>query len=533
MIFGGVTPPITTKAPLATSIPDLLPAIIQRVFVLEKDVQKLKVVDHTTTLLASLRSKIPSAINAYLGSSLGDALQKHCKKALEKTLIALSQSSSQAQSSLKAVESLSKYELKMFLFEKMDKIHSYLTHNKHQALFDALLNSISLDDAIARGQADQEKVLRKRDHEDEDPSVGPNQGQSSKERLVQKPPRRPTPDPEWNKRQVVEDQPEQPWFNNMVSTAKDSLTFDELMATPIDFSNIELEYNIKECFKALTDKHDWKNPEGDYCPFDLTKPLPLKGRPDRLTIAAEYFFNNDLEFLKSSDPEKKYTMFITKKKVARYEIVGIEDMVPTLWSTTKVGMTKMLKRGSSTGNIFSVVSVKVQKLHGYGHLDEIMVRRVDRQLYKFKEGDVVDLHLNDIKDMLLLTVQHKLFQLGHSEIVNFIVALRMFTRSLIIKRRVEDLQLGVKSNIYTDSQGIKVFPMEAAVSPRRVRFIATCSYPTNICKDIMKAQVHVSKDFRYSDTARLSRSDKVLKLKNFKKDKYSRFQDKEGMSMSV
>ncbi|GKA72456.1 hypothetical protein Tco_0778672 [Tanacetum coccineum] len=60
----------------------------------------------------------------------------------------------------------------------MDKIHSYLTHNKHQALFDALLNSISLDDAIARGQADQEKVLRKRDHEDEDPSVGPNQGKS-------------------------------------------------------------------------------------------------------------------------------------------------------------------------------------------------------------------------------------------------------------------------------------------------------------------------------------------------------------------
>ncbi|GJZ51177.1 hypothetical protein Tco_0605692 [Tanacetum coccineum] len=46
----------------------------------------------------------------------------------------------------------------------------------------------------------------------------------------------------------------------------------------------------------------------------------------------------------------------------------------------------------------------------------------------------------------------------------------------------------------------QVFPMVAAASPRRVRFIATCSYSTNICKDIMKAQVHVSKDFRYSDT---------------------------------
>ncbi|GKA72457.1 hypothetical protein Tco_0778673 [Tanacetum coccineum] len=235
----------------------------------------------------------------------------------------------------------------------------------------------------------------------------------------------------------------------MVSTAKDSLTFDELMATPIDFSNtctssIELDYNIKECFKALTNKLDWKNPEGDRCPFDLTKRLPLKGHLGRLTVAAEYFFNNDLEFLKSSDLEKRYTTSIIKTKVARYEIVRIEDMVPMLWSTTKVRYNKDAKKGIKHWGDKRQLCVKVQKLHGYGHLEEIMVRRADRQLYKFKEGDVMDLHLNDIKDMLLLTVQHKLFQLGRSEIVNFIVALRMFTIILIIKRRVEDLQLGVK-----------------------------------------------------------------------------------------
>nr|GFD08307.1 hypothetical protein [Tanacetum cinerariifolium] len=47
--------------------------------------------------------------------------------------------------------------------------------------------------------------------------------------------------------------------------------------------------------------------------------------------------------------------------------------------------------------------------------------------------------------MLLLDVQHKLFYLDMSDIIDFIVALRMFTRSLILKRRVEDLQLGVES----------------------------------------------------------------------------------------
>ncbi|GKA49811.1 hypothetical protein Tco_0742884 [Tanacetum coccineum] len=68
------TPPITTKAPSVTTILDPIHVVIQRVSVLEKDVQKLKEADNTTTLYASLRSKIPSAINAYLKSSLGDAL---------------------------------------------------------------------------------------------------------------------------------------------------------------------------------------------------------------------------------------------------------------------------------------------------------------------------------------------------------------------------------------------------------------------------------------------------------------------------
>ncbi|GJR13295.1 hypothetical protein Tco_0795947 [Tanacetum coccineum] len=183
-------------------------------------------------------------------------------------------------------------------------------------------------------------------------------------------------------------------------------------------SSVELEYHFQECFNALTDRLDWNNPEGDRYPFDLSKPLPLQGHPGHLTVAADYFFNNDLEYLKSSDPERTYTTSITKRKAARYKIKGIEDLVLTLWR---------------------VKSFSVKKLHGYGHLEEIVVKRANRQFYKFKEGDFVDLHLNDIEDMLLLAVQHKLFHLTDSDIVDFMVPLRMFTRSLVIKKRVEDL----------------------------------------------------------------------------------------------
>nr|GEX26097.1 hypothetical protein [Tanacetum cinerariifolium] len=270
------------------------------------------------------------------------------------------------------------------------------------------------------------------------------------------PPRPHIPGPEWNKCQVVLDQPQQPWFNQMVSTIKDPLTFNDLMATLIDFSkyvlnrlkidnhtqdnllgpaynllkgmcscNIELEYHFQECFNALTDMLDWNNLKGDRYPFDLSKTLLLQGHPGHITVVADYFFNNDLEYLKSFDLKRTYTTLITKTKAARYEIKGIEYMVPTLWSPTKVGYDKDALKGIkhygerrklwhisqlnkfsknnvySTKKILRVKSVNVKTLYVYGHLEEIVVKRVD--------------------------------------------PLPMFTRSLVIKKRVEDLQLGVES----------------------------------------------------------------------------------------
>nr|GFB98780.1 hypothetical protein [Tanacetum cinerariifolium] len=75
-------PPSSSNLSVSSSF-DPLPPIIKKVSVLEKDVQELKEVDHTTTLRALLRSEISSAVNAYLRSSLGDALQKVLQKHTE------------------------------------------------------------------------------------------------------------------------------------------------------------------------------------------------------------------------------------------------------------------------------------------------------------------------------------------------------------------------------------------------------------------------------------------------------------------
>nr|GFC17108.1 hypothetical protein [Tanacetum cinerariifolium] len=77
--------------------------------------------------------------------------------------------------------------------------------------------------------------------------------------------------------------------------------------------------------------------------------------------------------------------------------------------------------------------------------DWISVRRDDDKIYKFKEDNFKRLRLQDIEDMLLLLVQGKLSNLTIEERFTFNVSLRMFMRSIVIQRRVEDLQLGVES----------------------------------------------------------------------------------------
>ncbi|GKE73241.1 hypothetical protein Tco_1535282 [Tanacetum coccineum] len=47
------------------------------------------------------------------------------------------------------------------------------------------------------------------------------------------------------------------------------------------------------------------------------------------------------------------------------------------------------------------------KFFCYNHLEEIIVRRQDDNLYKFREGDFERLHRQEIEDMLLILVQDK------------------------------------------------------------------------------------------------------------------------------
>nr|GEZ48169.1 putative non-specific serine/threonine protein kinase [Tanacetum cinerariifolium] len=234
----------------------------------------------------------------------------------------------------------------------------------------------------------------------------------------------------------------------------------------------KLEYHLEEVYKATTDQLDWVNPEGQQYPHNLLQPLPLiPYNRGRSVIPFEHFINNDLEYLRGGASSRKYTTSITKTKVADYgHIKWIDDLVPrTMWIEEPIGYDKHALWGVShwgckrqpfygfavnqesardvysKRRIIAVTKLKIVERHNYKHLDWITVRIDDDKLYKFKEGDLKRLRIQDIKDMLLLLIQGKLTNLTVEERFAFNVSLRMFTRSIVIQRRMEDLQLGVES----------------------------------------------------------------------------------------
>ncbi|GJT08462.1 putative ribonuclease H-like domain-containing protein [Tanacetum coccineum] len=254
-------------------------------------------------------------------------------------------------------------------------------------------------------------------------------------------------DQEENMGRTPQQGPTQSWLMTLASSANKPLkTFDELMSTPVDFSAYiinglkitnmtqetllgpalkllkgtrsnyaELEYDFEECYKALSEKLDWDNPEGDDYPFDLTKPIPLVMNGNRQILLVDYFFNNDLKYLQGGILTMTYMTSKTKTNATQHDLLGIEDM-------TFYGYAQGLE---SIHDVYSTKRI-------------LAVTRIEATSYDFVS--------TTSKTYCSLLFRNRLTNLLGNDVSNFAIALRIFTRSMVIQKRVEDLQLGVKSH---------------------------------------------------------------------------------------
>ncbi|GJR73907.1 hypothetical protein Tco_0086272 [Tanacetum coccineum] len=206
-----------------------------------------------------------------------------------------------------------------------------------------------------------------------------------------------TPEPDWVVPLNDLPEPENNWPNAFATSYKDLKENKLLQKTSYMSSFIKWycrQIGKLKLSKAYLEgpayKIDLVNPKGHRVVPDVSKPLPLGCLPGQVTIQPQFFFNKDLEYLVSGSKERR------------------------------------------------------SALHS-AHSDRRAVKSHMKILSLISESDFRNLHPNDFEDLYLLHLQGKLNHLSSADKVHLFNAVNLWIRNIVIRKRVEDLQLGIES----------------------------------------------------------------------------------------
>nr|GEU56822.1 xylulose kinase-1 [Tanacetum cinerariifolium] len=237
------------------------------------------------------------------------------------------------------------------------------------------------------------------------------------------------------RRRDDQDLPPLPPDNVNISNSKDTDT--------LHLPNISLQFQMEAYHRMLTDQVDLVNPEGHRI---------------------------DLEYLVTSDKGRRSSLSISKMKAAHYLDFGLKELVSSLWIESERGYEISAAYGISQWwfkrkefyinrhdapsdrskvrsyiRILCVISLKTYVRYGYVFLKEIVLCRDDYKEYKISEADFKNLHPNDFEDLYQLHLQGQLNHLSRDDKVYLFNTVNMWIRNIVIRKRVEDLQLRIES----------------------------------------------------------------------------------------
>nr|GFA06259.1 hypothetical protein [Tanacetum cinerariifolium] len=410
---------------------------VDAVFVIPENDEFLRTIDENMKKI--IKGQVKSQVKEQVSRIL-PRIEEYVNATLETEV--LTRSSHSSRTSYAVAADLTEMELKKILIEKMEGNKSIQRSDEQRNLYKALIDAYEADKTILESYGESAILKRRREDDDdqEGPSAGSDRG-SKRQREGREHASASTPS----------EQATGSAGSELARQTDARSSFNELLDTPIDISNFimnrlnidtltpklldgptfelmkgscnsltELEYHLEEVYKATTDQLDWVNPED-------------KGGRLR-----------DIKWIEDMVPR---TMWIQEPlNYDKYALWGVSH-----WGRKRQQFYGYVVNRESALDVYSkrriivVTELKIMEWHNYKHLDWISVRRDDDKIYKFKEGDFKRLRLQDIEDMLLLLVQGKLSNVTVEERFAFNVSLKMFTRSIVIQRRVEDLQLGVES----------------------------------------------------------------------------------------
>ncbi|GJV56247.1 hypothetical protein Tco_1457252 [Tanacetum coccineum] len=247
-------------------------------------------------------------------------------------------------------------------------------------------------------------------------------------KLVPEEERPETPKPEWVIPLNDLPEPENNWVNAYANSYQDPEE-NKILQKTRDMGSF-IKWYCRQIGKLKLRKADLEgptyqiidlvNPEGNRIVPDMGKPLPLGG-----------------------NKERRSALSISKLKAAYYLDFGLEELVPSQWIESE----RESDISAAYGITHCVLSIKTYKRYGYTYLREIVLRRADYKEYKISEANFKNLHLNDFEDLYLLQLQGKLNHLSGADKVHLFNAVNPWIRNIVIRKRVEDLQLRIEKKM--------------------------------------------------------------------------------------
>ncbi|GJW98704.1 hypothetical protein Tco_0180512 [Tanacetum coccineum] len=356
----------------------------------------------TTKIKEQVKDQLPQILPKEVSNFAPPMIEALIKESRDK--VTLEKVSSQPHSTYEAASTLTEFELKKILIDKMEKSESYLAAPEHRYCYNSLKKSYDLDkDFFFSYDVYSLKRSRKDKDKDENPSAGSDRG--LKKRKLSK------------------------YVEPTTSLKKKESMSGSSKGTKSQPKSSKKSIQTEEPVNETSSRRDWfKKPTP---PKEPTDPDWYVGKTTQegptqnwlMTLAAstftdksvpfEYFINNDLKYLQGGVSTMTYTTSTTKSKVAQYDLPGIEDMVLNIWSPIKVAYDKYALWGISHWRehrkSFYAYARGIQSRGDVYSTKRILA------VTHVKEGDFPRLQINDIEDMLILV------------------------------KRVEDLQLGVES----------------------------------------------------------------------------------------
>ncbi|GJY50015.1 hypothetical protein Tco_0439971 [Tanacetum coccineum] len=288
-------------------------------------------------------------------------------------------------------------DMKEMLHQRMFKSGSYKSHPEHVALYEAL-------------EASMERAQRDEFLAEKDKSQKRRHGTSSKQKSG--------PDSE----QPVEDIPMPD--TTYLSDSEDTNSAHLLKIKP----RPEWLKPIPEEDRPSSLKPDWSIPTNDL-------PEPENNWANALAKSYEDLEENKLLW-KTVDMGSFISWFckrIGKTKFSKSDLEGPSFKIESE-REYDISAAYGISRGSSANNSTSQDTVPL-----------MIAVKADYKEYKISEADFKNLHPNDFKDLYLLHLQGQLNHLSGDDKVYLFNVVNLWIRKIIIRKHVEDLQLGIES----------------------------------------------------------------------------------------